>query len=135
MLKIYTTKYFISVDQEPEWLLYHGGLKMQDDGMPTSKLIYDNISFQDLYNLESCSFSLYCGLYRGTTLFRKRPYIEVRYDFEMVKRYYDFKSLTFKCILKEHNYVTLKEILNRFPAEQTIQYLKEHGLNTCPKEF
>ena len=130
MLKIYTGKFFISVDQEPEWLLYHGGLKMQDDGMPTSKLIYDNISFQDLYNLESDS--LHYGISRGTTLFKKRPYIEIRQDFETIKRYYDFKSLTFRCVLKEHNYITLKEIFNRFPAEQTIQYLKEHGLNTCP---
>lgn len=130
MLKIYTTKFFISVDQEPEWLLYHGGLKMQDDGMPTSKLIYDHISFQDLYNLESDS--LYYGISRGTTIFKKRPYISIHYDFEMVKRYYDFKSLTLKLIFEEWQHCSLSEILRTFKAEQTIQYLKEHGLNTCP---
>jgi hypothetical protein len=129
MLKIYTRKLFVSVDQEPEWLLYRGGLTMQDDGMPTTKLIYDNMSFQDLYNLPE---PYRYGIYSGTTLFRKRPYIAIHYDFEMSKRYYDFKSFTLKCVLEEWNHCTLSEIFKTFPAEQTVRYLKEHGLNTCP---
>lgn len=130
MLKIYTRKLLISVDQEPEWLLYRGGLAMRDDSLPATELIYDNMSFSDLYNLESDP--LYYGLSRGTTLFRKRPYISIHYDFEVVKRYYDFKSLTLKRVFTEWEHCTLSEILKTFPAEQCIQYLKEHGLNTCP---
>lgn len=127
MLKIYYVHYEVSVDQEPPKRLWLDGCRMRDEGMPTEETILDNVSFADIIYKEVCQF----GINWYKTLFTKKPIIEVYYQSGTIK-YKHFNTLTYKRIYTEAHGWSLERILKTFPAEQCIQYLKEHGLNTCP---
>jgi hypothetical protein len=43
--------------------------------------------------------------------------------------------MSYKIEYEEWKEVTLEWIIKNLPADQTIQYLKERGITTCPMNF
>ena len=129
MLKIYYSYYAVSVDNEPYKRLRINGYTMRDDSLPTEELIINNAPFEKIYSMESEDLPFGINCYETT--FLKKPIVEVYYNCAATK-YKHFDTLSYKRVYEEMNYLSLAEIFKRFPAEKCIQYLKEHGLNTCP---
>ena len=127
MLKIYHACYVVSVDNEPYKPINIDGYVMREARMPTEETILDNATFSDIISKQECLF----GTYWCTTTFKKTPIVEIYYK-DCTVAYKHFDTISYKRIYKEVTGMSLATILKTFPAEQTIQYLKEHGLNTCP---
>lgn len=73
------------------------------------------------------------GVWNDTTFWRKKSTICVRYrgawDDVIYKH---FNTISYKQEYEEWKDVSLQWIMENLPAEQTIQYLKERGIATCP---
>lgn len=134
MLKVYSKKYYASIDGG-EWLqLYSNSYPyvLHDDGEPTTCNIFDNITFEECYEWLQKHHS--CGIRWERTLFGKKKIIRLKYNWNWDDDYVykNFKTISYKYVLKECSYVTLDEILKHFPADQCIQYMKERGITACP---
>lgn len=133
MLKVYHIHDYVSIDGA-EWREVGGYGTKAIDGEPESKLALDNASFDEAY--EFLTQHLLCGLYIGTTFFRKKPTIEISYnDAWDAVVYKQFSTISYKREYEEWTNVSLKWIIENLSADQTIQYLKERGITTCPMNF
>lgn len=129
MLKPYKTKVYVSIDDGPKIDTYGRGYGLTEDDVPSVFSI--SYTFQEALNAKPLSPDICVG----TTLFRKRPYIEVRYDWCDEKRYYNFDKITIERRKEPWRDATLKDVHDYSTADQFIQYLKEHGITTCPMNF
>lgn len=130
MLKVYIATSYVSVDGG-EWReVGDWGYTMKDEECAKGKIILDNVSFRQCQEVLKAKYIE--SLYNGQTLFRHRPYIRVYYNWYNYDEYYHFDTISYKIVYKEWESVTLEYIMEHFPADKTIQYLKERGINTCP---
>ena len=133
MLKIYNIHDYVSIDGA-EWREVGGYGEKAIDGEPENKLYLDNASFDEAY--EYLSQHRLSGVYNHTTLFGTKKTIQVEYnDVFCPVEYRRFNTISYKREYKEWKNVSLDWILKNLPAEQTIQYLKERGITTCPMNF
>ena len=129
MLKVYSMTDYVSVDGK-DWaeVGWDGGYCMRDD-MPEEVVGFENLSFDECYAL--LKDRDFYGISRDVTLFRNRPQITVSY-WPDDKWYTRFNTISYKTVYKEASWMSLNDILKKFPAEKCIQYLKERGLAVCP---
>lgn len=128
MLKVYEVTDLVSVDGS-EWRTVGGyGHKAAEE--VENKLILDNASFDEAR--EYLSKHYLCGVWNGTTFFRKKPTIQVEYNdaWDSVT-YKHFNTISYKREFKEWENVSLEWIMKHLSADQTIQYLKDRGITTC----
>ena len=133
MLKVYTLKRWISIDNKEWRQIWYSGDVMRDDALPNEVVLVDQASFDEFYNaLQSKPMT---HIRAGKTLFRKKPKISIDYDFDNTKRYTDFDTISCKYTYEEVTNISLYNIMRYFSSEQTVQYLKERGITTCPMNF
>ena len=129
MLKVYYVRSYVSIDGGDWELIDYGGHSIRDD-KPTEKIIFEN------YTLEQCHEYLkentLGGIWPSYTFFRKKPMIYIEEWFYEAKRYTSFDTISYKHVYEEWESVSLDWIMKHLSAEQCIQYLKEHGITTCP---
>ena len=125
MLQAYKVITYIAVNDQPKKEIWRIGYGLTEDELP--RVVTTTWSFQDCLDkqLPTPAIKPY------KTLFRKRPYVRVEYDWEDVKYYYDFDSITIERHYELYD-ITLDELFKNYSAEQCIQYLKERGITTCP---
>jgi hypothetical protein len=132
MLTIYNKHYYISVDNAPWRVLGASGICMLESSQVNPEtIVFENLNFEECYN--TLQREMFSSIHCGTTEFLKKPVIYVgyagSYDFEVYKH---FNTISYKITCEEYTYCTLHDIMRRFPADQTIQYLKERGMAACP---
>ena len=125
MLQAYKVKTYIAVNDKPKKEIWRIGYGLTEDELP--RVVTTTFSFQDCLDkqLPTPAIKAY------KTFFRKIPYVRVEYDWEDVKYYYDFDSVTIERRYEPYD-ITLNELIKGYPADQVIQYLKERGITTCP---
>jgi hypothetical protein len=132
MLKVYKVHNYVSIDGA-DWRQVNGGHTTSSAELG-SGLLFDNLTFDEVRE-----YLLYCrldGVWNSSTVFINRPAIVVRYqDAWDSVIYKHFKKMSYKREFKEWPDVSLKWIMENLPADQTIQYLKERGITTCPMNF
>jgi hypothetical protein len=133
MLKIYTHKHWVSIDHEEWEQVWWDVDVMKDDSFPNEVILVEQMSFDKFYNI--LQVQPMAHIRAGKTFFRKKPKISIDYDFDHTKHYTHFDTISYKITYEEVKGTTLYNIMRVFPAEQTIQYLKERGITTCPMNF
>ena len=133
MLKVYTQKRWISIDNEEWRQIWYSDYVMRDDAMPSEVVLVDRMSFDEFYNILRTEPMTH--IRAGKTIFGKRPKISIDYDFDHTKHCTDFDTISCKYTYEEVTNASLYNIMRYFSAEQTIQYLKERGITTCPMNF
>lgn len=136
MLKVYKTRYYCQVD-DGEWVKVGGTGKIMEDRTDLSDedIIFDSWSWSQI--MDFLHVKNLDGFYPDKTIFRKRPYFSC-YDrddgYSWCHDFYDgdFNTFTYKRVYIEDEDVSLQYIMDRFPAEKCIRYLKERGITTCP---
>ena len=136
MLKVYIKKYYVAIDGG-EWHEVYDGYcpcVLRDDQEPTVLEIIPIMIFSECY--EYLQHHHLCGVHCGKDIF-KRPYIRImrNWSYDEWETYRSFKTISYKCVFKEHPQMTLAEIFKTFPADQCIQYMKERGMTACPMNF
>ena len=132
MLKVYTRKYWVSINHK-EWEQVWLSRDIMTDNPPSEAIVVDKLSFDEFYALlQNGSMD---HIRAGKTLFRKRPKIVIEYDYDRIKRHTHFDSISCKVTYEEIKKPTLYSIVRCFPAEDVIQYLKDRGITTCPMNF
>ena len=132
MLKVYNYYAYVSVDGV-EWRRIDDGHKITDEE-PSDCLILNNATFDEVR--EYLSEHIVWGMSNDSTFFRKKPIISIYYsDAWGSVEYKHFKTLSYKKVYKEWENVPLKWLMEHATADQFIQYLKEHGITTCPMNF
>ena len=124
MLKAYLVKTYIAVNDKPKREVGYG-YGLTEEELP--RVVTTSWSFQDCLEKKLPTSSIT----HGTTLFRKRPYVEIEYSWDWHDRYYNFDSLTIERHYEPYD-ITLNELFKEYSADESIQYLKERGMAVCP---
>lgn len=133
MLKIYTVVSYVSVDGAKQRSVGQTGHCCTDEDRD-AKFILDNASFEEVREYNNPHFLE--GVWNSNTFWKKKPTICVRYcDAWDDVVYKHFNTLSYKQEYEEWTDVSLQWIIKNLPAYQTIQYLKERGITTCPMNF
>ena len=129
MLKVYRFSRLVSID-DGEWRKTgESGYVMRNDD-PTEEIWCENISFDECYERLESDCPPYLG--RDHTIFGHKPQIRIDYCRDGFKWYTRFKTISYKKVYDEATYLTLEDIMKRFPADKCIEYLKDRGLTVCP---
>ena len=133
MLKVYRVNSYVSVNGGKWYRVGRTGVSMFDDSNP-KEMVYANWSFNKW--CEYLQQSSLGGIYYSTTFFKKKPCIVTHeYLSDSYEKYTKFDTLSYKDVCEEMPDVSLNYIMDNFPADQCIQYLKERGITTCPMNF
>lgn len=125
MLKAYKVRTYISVNNKPKKQIVRIGYGLTEDELP--RVVTTSWSFQDCFDNKVPT----PAVKTDTTIFRKKPYVEVEYAWDDVDRYYSFDSITIERHYEPYD-VTLNELFDNYSADECIQYLKDRGMTTCP---
>jgi hypothetical protein len=132
MLKIYNKHYYISINNGP-WERLQGQMTqmLEEDCTTPEHILFTNMSFEDCVDMLQRTNSL--PMYLSTTAFLHRDAICVNYanGDGFSTEYTNFNTISYKETYTENNKYSLAYIIEHFPAEQTIQYLKERGMCAC----
>lgn len=130
MLKVYNVNSYVSIDGAKWREVGHPGYKVSEEDKGT-ELILDNASFDDVR--EFLHHKHLDGIWNDSTLFRSKPTIAISYsDGWDPVLYRHFDTMSYKNELTEWTTVSLDWIMKHLSADKCIQYLKEHGMTTCP---
>lgn len=129
MLKVYTVKSYVSINGGDWQRVGFSGYTMTDDN-PIEKVILNNATFDECY--EYIKDHNLDGIWLDSTLFRNRPIIYIGKNFYDAHRYNHFNTISYKYVYEEWKDVPLNYIMEYFPADKCIQYLKERGMSACP---
>lgn len=124
MLQAYKVKTYIAVNDQPKKEIWRLGYGLTEDELPG--VVTTTFSFRDCLDKELPT----PAIKTGKTFFRKRPYVRVEYDWEDMKYYYNFDSITIERHYEPYD-ITLNTLFKSYSADQCIQYLKERGMTTC----
>lgn len=125
MLQAYKVRTYIAVNDQPKKEIWRIGHGLTEDELP--RVVTTTFSFQDCLDKPLPT----PAIKPRKTFFRKRPYVMIEYDWEYVKYYYNFDSVTIERHYEPYD-ITLNELFKGYSADQCIQYLKERGITTCP---
>ena len=124
MLKIYRKHLYISINGEPWRELDADIICMRDNNQPLEDTLFTNLSFEQCYNYIS-NYYEDASMQADTTLLNK-PCIDIIYtDCLESVRYKRFNTISCKIIYNEIRRYTLEQMIKDFPADLTMQYLKE----------
>ena len=135
MLKIYDPIYFVSIDgglwkglEDP----FDTNWFVTDEDIPETELLLDDVSFQEAYDYLRDNYIYGARPYR--TFFKDKPRLSLLY-FKNIDRKYikNCEGFWLRAENKLRKNVTLDWILKHLEADQAIQYLKERGMEICPK--
>lgn len=133
MLKIFHQLHYVSINGHPyKRLDAESAHILEESNVTTEQPIFNNLSFNECFELLKKDAK--AGMYCDRTPFLNKPVINICYANEWVaSEYTHFDTISYKVIYanRDNNY-TLADIMNRFPADQAINYLKERGIATCP---
>ena len=135
MLKIYNKHHYISINNGPwEQLSGQTTHMLEENGTHPECIIYNNISFQECVNF--LKRKTIPSMFLSSTSFLHKDIICVHYAYDewFSTEYMNFDTISYKVTYTENSKYTLSHIINTFPAEQTIQYIKERGIASlaCP---
>ena len=128
MLKVYNIHSYVSINGA-EWVKVGQSGYTMTDTSPTEHIILENVGFSECYNY--LKEHILEGIYIDNTIFNK-PQMCIHYDIFDNRYYKKFNNISYKKVYSERKDVSLVYIMEHFPAEKCIQYLKERGVNTCP---
>lgn len=131
MLKIYQVNYYVSINTAPWERINAQGFHMFEESQVVPERIkWDNISFAEC--CAALETTIATGIYLSSSAFKRKPLICIHYagDWESTT-YKHFDTISFKVTYVEDPYYTLADMMKYFPADQTIQYLKERGIAMC----
>lgn len=103
---------------------------MLDEKDSEPQIILDQASFEECFEFLEHNRIYGTGHYKS--FLKKKPIIEIAYDWCTTGKYKNFDNISIRQVYKEVLHMSLSDIMKKFNAEQVIQYLKEHGLATCP---
>lgn len=136
MLKVYSVKYYVSIDGG-EWRKLYYGLEqhyeLRNEDEPTQQYLIKEMNFDKCYDfLHTHSIP---GLSHNVNVW-KIPYIRVMYNYDDEETYTQrrLQTISVKRVYTECSYMTLIDIFRRFPADQCVRYLKERGITTGPMD-
>ena len=133
MLKIYTVVSYVSIDSTDWRSVGHCGYCCTDEDRDV-KLILDNAPFSEAR--EYINNHHLDGVWSINTFWRNKPAIAVKYrDAWDDVVYKNFDTMSYKNVYTEDKNVTIEWLMKHLTADQTIQYLKERGITTCPMNF
>ena len=133
MLKIYTVVSYVSVDGAKWRSVGQVGHCCTDEDRDV-KLILDKSSFDEVREYNNSNFL--DGVWNTSTFWRNKPALAVKYrDAWDDVIYTKFNTMSYKNVYTENKNVTLGWMMEHLSADQTIQYLKERGITTCPMNF
>lgn len=127
MLKVYRYKVIFEDEEKGFSFVDHTGFKLLDKNdvqNETKILTWDEMyrKARQLIHFDT-----------DYTFFKKRPYFSTCLYFNDYHRFYKSdKKFKLYTIYEEYNSLSLMEMMDKFPSNKMIQYLKEHGLNICP---
>lgn len=138
MFKIYKVKNYVSVDGADwrrvvfSWFI-STEYKTSNKSLKTQHILCD-VSFNEAREyLQNNSLD---GVFNDSTFWKNKPIVSVRYyDADDIVNYRHFNTISYKREYEEWKDVTLEWIIKNLSAEETIQYLKERGITTCPMNF
>ena len=132
MLKIYRVKKYVSIDNG-EWKKiekFGCNTYIMSNDSSSEKIIFKNKSFDECF--EFLGNHYINGLSRSESIFRHKPLINVCYSCDFTETSYkSFNTISCKETYTEID-ITFDDMMKTFSAEQTIEYIKERGLNVCP---
>ena len=135
MLKIYDPIYSVSIDGGPWKRLgdpFDTNWFVTDKDLPETELLLDDVSFQEAYDYLRDNYV--SGARTCRTFFKDKPQLSLLYFNSIDGKY--IKKCEWFCLLTENRLrenATLDWILKHLEANQAIQYLKERGVEICPK--
>lgn len=138
MLKVYKVHNYVSIDgddwREVVWSWFIPTKCKTSSELLETEYRLHNASFNEAREyLQSNELD---GIDNSSTYWRKKPIVWVRYDDARdIVNYRYFNTISYKTEYKEWTDVSLEWIIKSLPADQTIQYLKERGITTCPMNF
>lgn len=138
MLKIYKVRNYVSIDgadwRKVVWSWFiPTECKTSDEPLETEYILCDASFDKAREYLQNNDLD---GMFNSNTYWRETPIICVRYDdAQDIVNYKHFNTISYKTEYEEWKDVTLEWIIKTLPADQTIQYLKERGITTCPMNF
>lgn len=133
MLKIYKVVSYVSVDGAKWRSVGSTGHCCTDEDLDV-KFILDKSSFDEAR--EYISAHLLDGVWNSNTFWRNKPVIAVKYrDAWDEVVYKNFDTISYKNVYTEDKNVSLEWLMKHLTADQTIQYLKERDITTCPMNF
>ena len=133
MLKVYTVNHYVSVDGGKWYRVGRCGETMMDDSKSTEDILDFNTFDEWCAYLQKNQLP---GIYYQPTFFKKKPCIVTyEWSYDTYTKYTSFNTLSYKTVYKEYTSASLAYIMDRFSADQVIQYLKERGITTCPMNF
>lgn len=144
MLKIYNNIGYVSIDDGATWKMTSiFNTKIEEEHKDKEKIIFLHKSWKEIWNeTVNKPYEYWWPFYTDTIKIPfkkdKKPFIDVPFCNNDIKhRYYDTDNVFFsyKIVHQEIDCYTLFDIIKKFPADEVIQYLKEHGLNVCPIEL
>lgn len=135
MLKVYIRRHYVSVNGG-EWYEVGDCDDVMLDESESKAIVFENWSFDQWYEyLQNPDVPMH-GIYASKTFFGKKPCIVTHnWCYETYEKYMRFDALSYKIAYKEVKDASLSYIMDNFPADQCIQYLKERGITTCPMNF
>lgn len=125
MLKGYKVLTYIAVNDRPKKEIFKIGYGLTESELPN--VVTTICAFKDCFNNKLPT----PAIKTDTTIFRKRPYVEIEYAWSDVDRYYNFDSITIERHYEPYD-ITLNELFEYYSADECIQYLKERGMTACP---
>lgn len=129
MLKVYRVKSYVSINGEDWWHVGYDDHTIRNDN-PIEKVFFKDITFNECYKyIKEHELN---GISLDSTLFRNKPIIYIGNSYFDSYRYDHFDTISYKCVYEEWKEVPLTYIMEHFPADKCIQYLKERGMSACP---
>lgn len=133
MLKIYKVVSYVSVNGAKWRSVGQAGYCCTDENRD-AKIILDNVSFEEVREYNNAHFL--DGVWNINTFWRNKPAIAIKYqDAWDDVVYKNFNTMSYKNVYTENKNVSLEWLMKHLTADQTIQYLKERGITTCPMNF
>lgn len=134
MLKLYSIQYYYKLD-DGDWKFASGGGSELLNNQPEEEIIFHDLSWQELREYLMTTYTP--DMHNDFTGFKRIPYIAM-YDWatDTYDRYFegDFEQVAYKKVYEEWTDASLDFIIRHFPADQTIQYMRERGLGVMSNE-
>ena len=127
MLKVYTVKSYVSINEGDWQRVGHNGHAMTDNN-PTEKVILNNATFDEC--CEYVSQHPLDGIYLYSTLFKKKPIIYINDNHLYEHRYDHFNTISYKYVYDEwkQGNITARTAMQKLGLSANTFYrrVKEH---------
>lgn len=128
MLSTYKSKLYVLMNDLEDWEdTGYGGFSFLEDNEPKEEYLFNNASFDTVLkyvmNNDLPCFSVDYSIFKNTPFLWYR---NIGFERKKIVRKTDLKISVKKTYVKVN--LSLQEIFDKLPAEQTIEYLKQRDL-------